>query len=68
MDIPETVSLLKAPCFISRHVDLFLGNDLEISNNTTTVNRQRPVKRGAVFSTRSVRRCYKQSQLAVAVF
>jgi hypothetical protein len=52
----------KSANYIMWHVDTLLGNDRKISNYTTAVTSTRPVnsKRGKVFSTRSVPRCYKQ--------
>jgi hypothetical protein len=59
------------------HVDPLLGNDREIIKRTTAVvrsrilqqtqNQQLHCNRGAVFSMLSVRNCYKQGQLAVAL-
>jgi hypothetical protein len=49
------------------HAYLLLNNDSEISNYTTTVTRQLPVKsnRGTVFSVRSVPICCKQDKLVI---
>jgi hypothetical protein len=63
----EIVELL-----VMSHVDLLLGNDREISNHKTAVakqacfhgNKKNKAIMKAVFSTRSVPRCYIQGQLA----
>jgi hypothetical protein len=51
------------------HADILLGNDLEISNYTKAVTRQRAVNsnKEMVFSVRSMLRYYKQGQLAELV-
>jgi hypothetical protein len=59
---------IAALCFC--HADTLLGDDREISNYTTATpqtskfpRKQLHSKRGAVFSTRSALRCYKQGKL-----
>jgi hypothetical protein len=51
------------------HEDPLLGNDRELRNYTTVVNRKRPINRsrGKVFYVRSVPRSYKQDELRAAI-
>jgi hypothetical protein len=55
--------------FILWHVDPLLGNDRELNNYTTVVNRKRPINgnRGKVSYVRSVPRNYKQDELRAGI-